>query len=78
MVRIIEKVKMINDALSQVDSRYRLPVILFKRARMLNQGDQPLVPPRFAKEYFIALDEFLAGKLEWKKPYGEWKKVNLR
>ncbi len=72
---MIEKVRLINDALEHVDSRYRLAVILFKRARMINQGDTPLVESKFVKEYFVALEEFLKGKLEWKEPFGEWKKV---
>ncbi len=72
---MIDKVRLINEALEHLDSRYRLAVILFKRARMLNQGDEPLVQSRYIKEYFIALEELLEGKLEWKEPYGEWKKI---
>ncbi len=73
---MMDRVRLINEAISKVDSRYRLSVILFKRARAINQGDQPLVTPKSSKEYLIALQEFLAGHIEWKDAAStEWKKV---
>lgn len=41
LMDMMEKVRLINEAMEHVDSRYRLSVILFKRARAINQGDQP-------------------------------------
>ena len=76
MKSMLDRVRAINEGIQHVDSRYRLSVILFKRARAINQGDQPLVKPDSPKEYFIALDEFLAGYIQWKEPKeDEWKKV---
>ncbi|BAT71214.1 DNA-directed RNA polymerase subunit omega [Thermosulfidibacter takaii ABI70S6] len=73
---MMEKVRLINEAMEHVDSRYRLSVILFKRARAINQGDQPLATAKSQKEYFIALNEFLKGYIQWKDPSeGEWRKV---
>ncbi len=76
MKSMMDRVKAINEAIDKVDSRYRLSVILFKRARAINQGDQPLVKPASSKEYFVALQEFLAGRIQWKDSESdEWKKV---
>ncbi len=75
MMDMMEKVRLINEAMEKVDSRYRLSVILFKRARLINQGDQPLAKSKSAKEYFIALNEFLEGYIQWKDKDGEWRGV---
>ncbi len=75
MRSMMDRVRLINEAMGKVDSRYRLSVILFKRARAINQGDRPLVEPKSPKEYFVALDEFLGGYIQWKEPGGEWQKV---
>ncbi len=73
---MLKKVEMINRGIESLDSRYRLSVILQKRAKLINQGDIPLIQnPRFKKEFFIALEELLAGKLLWKKPDGEWESI---
>ncbi len=66
-----EKVWMMNEALARVDSRYRLAVIVFKRARLLAAGDQPLVKSRYTKPVTIALEEFAKGYLEYKTPEDE-------
>jgi len=63
-----EKVWLMNEALSKVDSRYRLTVIVFKRARFLAAGDEPLVKSRYSKPVTIALEEFAKGYLEYKNP----------
>ncbi len=75
MKSMMDRVRLINEAMEKVDSRYRLSVILFKRAKAINQGDQPLVKPESSKEYFVALQEFLSGYIQWKEPGGEWRKV---
>jgi DNA-directed RNA polymerase omega subunit len=73
---MLKKVELINKGIEALDSRYRLSVILQKRAKFLNQGDTPLIEnPRFKKEFFIALEELLSGKLMWKSPNGEWKSI---
>lgn len=72
---MLKRVELINKGIDSLDSRYRLSVILFKRAKFINQGDTPLVRPRFQKELFAALEEFLAGKLMWRKPDGEWESI---
>ena len=76
MMDMMDRIRLINEAIGKVDSRYRLSVILFKRARALNQGDMPLVEPKSDKEYIIALQEFLSGLVEWKDYEDtEWKKA---
>jgi len=62
------KIRMMNEALSNVDSRYRLTVIVFKRARLLAAGDEPLVKSRYAKPVTIALEEFAKDYLEFRAP----------
>lgn len=62
------KIRMMNEALSNVDSRYRLTVIVFKRARLLAAGDEPLVKSRYAKPFTIALEEFAKDYLEFRAP----------
>ncbi len=66
-----EKIWLMNEALSKVDSRYRLAIIVFKRARLLAAGDEPLVKSRYTKPITIALEEFAKGYLEWKTPENE-------
>ncbi len=62
------KIRMMNEALSNVDSRYRLTVIVFKRARLLAAGDESLVKSRYAKPVTIALEEFAKDYLESRVP----------
>lgn len=62
------KIRMMNEALSKVDSRYRLAVIVFKRARLLAAGEKPLVKSRYTKPVTIALEEFAKDYLEFRAP----------
>jgi DNA-directed RNA polymerase omega subunit len=52
-------------ALDKIDSRYRLAVIVMKRAKMIRAGKPILVKSRHSKPVIIALDEFVQGKFTW-------------
>ena len=62
---------LMNEALDKVDSRYRLAVIVYKRARLIGTGDTPLVKTRHIKPVTVALEEFAKGYLEWRPPEQE-------
>jgi DNA-directed RNA polymerase omega subunit len=65
------RIYLINEALKKVDSRYRLAVILHKRARLLAAGDKPLVKSKYTKPVNIALEEFSKNCLEWRPPQNQ-------
>ena len=47
----------------QVDSVYRLVLIVAQRAKQLGKGSKPLVRTESKKPSTVALEEMLAGKL---------------
>ena len=51
--------------MSHVDNKYRLVMIVAKRARQLNIGSLPLVNPKSRKPTYIALEELAAGKIAY-------------
>jgi len=51
--------------MSHVDNKYRLVMIVAKRARQLNIGSLPLVNPKSQKPTYIALEELAAGKIAY-------------
>jgi DNA-directed RNA polymerase subunit omega len=53
------------DLNEKVDSKFRLVIIAAKRSRQLNQGVRPLVQRNTVKPTYIALDEMVAGRLEY-------------
>ncbi len=54
-------------ALDKIDSRYRLAVIIMKRAKMIQAGKPPLITSKHKKPVIIALDEFVNDKFTWKE-----------
>jgi DNA-directed RNA polymerase subunit omega len=48
-----------------IDSRYRVVIVTAQRARHLMQGALPRVQTKFNKEITVALQEVLAGKVEY-------------
>ena len=61
-----------DDLNEKVDSKFRLVIIAAKRSRQLNQGVRPLAQRNAVKPTYIALDELVAGRLEYEvKPFEE-------
>jgi DNA-directed RNA polymerase subunit omega len=61
-----------DDLNEKVDSKFRLVIIAAKRSRQLNQGVRPLAQRDTVKPTYIALDELVAGRLEYEvKPFEE-------
>jgi len=61
-----------DDLSEKVDSKFRLVIIAAKRSRQLNQGVRPLAQRNAVKPTYIALDELVAGRLEYEaKPFEE-------
>ena len=61
-----------DDLNEEVDSKFRLVIIAAKRSRQLNQGVRPLAQRDTVKPTYIALDELVAGRLEYEvKPFEE-------
>ena len=61
-----------DDLDEKVDSKFRLVIIAAKRSRQLNQGVRPLAQRDTVKPTYIALDELVAGRLEYEvKPFEE-------
>ncbi|MEE9539386.1 MAG: DNA-directed RNA polymerase subunit omega [candidate division NC10 bacterium] len=61
-----------DDLNEKVDSKFRLVIIAAKRSRQLNQGVRPLAQGKSVKPTYIALDELVAGRLEYEvKPFEE-------
>lgn len=49
---------------TKIDSRYRLVIVASQRAKMLTEGQKPLLATKAVKASTVALDEALEGKLE--------------
>ena len=61
-----------DDLTEKVDSKFRLVIIAARRSRQLNHGVRPLVQGKAVKPTYIALDEMVAGRLEYEvKPFEE-------
>ena len=54
-------------ALDKIDSRYRLAVIIMKRAKMIQAGSPVLIKSKHKKAVIIALDEFVNDKFAWRE-----------
>ncbi len=54
-------------ALDKIDSRYRLAVIIMKRAKMIQSGKPVLMKSKHSKPVIIALDEFVHDKFSWRE-----------
>ncbi len=50
---------------NQVDSRYRLVIVVSQRAKQHMEGNGPALQTRYKKSTTIALEEFLESKLEY-------------
>ncbi len=57
----------LDELVKQFDCKYTLVIAAAKRARMLRDGDVPLVRSRSRKEVSIALDEIAAGKIKYER-----------
>ncbi|NLM28665.1 MAG: DNA-directed RNA polymerase subunit omega [Clostridiaceae bacterium] len=56
----------ISELLKKVDNRYTLVIATAKRARMLNNGAQPLVEIKSDKDVTIAIEEIKEGKVKYR------------
>ena len=54
----------IEDCLEQIQSRYKLTIVAFKRVKQLLKGAKPLVEPEGNKLTVVALKEIAAGKVK--------------
>ena len=48
-----------------IDSRYRVVILMAQRARQIMQGSKPRVSSKFSKETTMALQEALEGKIDY-------------
>lgn len=64
----------IDKLLKRTDSKYALVVVAAKRARMLTEGDSPLIEKTnsagVSKPVSLALEEIADGKLSYEAPKG--------
>lgn len=64
----------IDKLLKRTDSKYALVVVAAKRARMLTEGDSPLIEKAnsagISKPVSVALEEIADGKLSYEAPKG--------
>lgn len=64
----------IDKLLRRTDSKYALVVVAAKRARMLTEGESPLIEKSNAvsisKPVSLALEEIAEGKLSYEAPKG--------
>lgn len=64
----------IDKLLKRTDSKYALVVVAAKRARMLTEGDSPLIEKTnsagISKPVSLALEEIADGKLSYEAPKG--------
>ncbi|NLG88848.1 MAG: DNA-directed RNA polymerase subunit omega [Clostridiaceae bacterium] len=56
----------ISELLKKVDNRYTLVIATAKRARMINNGAQPLVETKSDKDVTIAIAEIKEGKIKYR------------
>ena len=54
--------------MTKVDSKYTLVTLAAKRARQLNDGDEPLVDVDTTKVVSIAMEEIDQGKITYEAP----------
>ncbi len=59
--------ELMGEALDKIDSRYRLAVIIMKRAKMIQAGKPVLIKSKHKKPVIIALDEFVNNRFTWKE-----------
>ena len=59
--------ELMGEALDKIDSRYRLAVIIMKRAKMIQAGKPVLIKSKHRKPVIIALDEFVHDKFTWRE-----------
>jgi DNA-directed RNA polymerase subunit omega len=57
----------LSDLLKKIDNRYILVNVTAKRARMLNQGTQPLTSKTSTKDVVTAINEINEGKIRYRK-----------
>lgn len=57
----------IAELLEKVENRYVLVNVTAKRARMLNEGVQPLTVQTFNKDVATAINEINEGKVRYRK-----------
>ncbi|MEB3429504.1 DNA-directed RNA polymerase subunit omega [Citroniella saccharovorans] len=60
---------MINPSFDEIkkvnNSRYAIAMIISKRARKIQEGSKPLIDSKGKKPVTIALDELMAGKIDF-------------
>ncbi|NLX76102.1 MAG: DNA-directed RNA polymerase subunit omega [Clostridiaceae bacterium] len=57
----------IAELLDKIENRYVLVNVTAKRARMLNEGAQPLTAKTFDKDVATAINEINEGKIRYKR-----------
>lgn len=57
----------VTELLRKVENRYVLVNITAKRARMLNEGAQPLTPEKSDRDVTTAINEINEGKIRYHK-----------
>jgi len=57
----------IAELLEKVENRYVLVNVAAKRARMLNEGTQPLTAKTFDKDVATAINEINEGKIKYRR-----------
>lgn len=57
----------ISELLEKVENRYILVNVTAKRARMLNEGAQPITAKTFSKDVVTAINEINEGKVRYRR-----------
>lgn len=58
----------LRNLLEEGESKYTLVMVISKRARQLIDGAKPRIETNSSKPVTIAMEELLAGKLEYETP----------